>query len=97
MELLKKTISGLEKVVGRKIQYATEEKGLKTEGKTIFHFAFQGHNYVGAVEGEDEQAVAFAALFPAQLEGDSPQRNALTRSQFFQKILQGEGTNLQSG
>ncbi|MBR2903986.1 MAG: hypothetical protein IKC37_04990 [Clostridia bacterium] len=46
MELLKKTISGLEKVVGRKIQYATEEKGLKTEGKTIFHFAFQGHNYV---------------------------------------------------
>ncbi|MBR2903985.1 MAG: helix-turn-helix domain-containing protein [Clostridia bacterium] len=36
--------------------------------------------------------MAFAALLPAQLEGDSPQRNALTRSQFFQKILQGEGT-----
>ena len=87
MGTLKKRIAELEKVVGRKIQYESEENGLQTEGKTIFRFAFQGQNYIGAVDGQDGQAVAFAALLPAQLEGNSSSRDPLTKMQLFKKLF----------
>ncbi|MBQ9118326.1 MAG: helix-turn-helix domain-containing protein [Clostridia bacterium] len=92
MEALKKATVELEKIIGRKIAVQREKEAVKDDAHTYFHFTFKGEKYVGALEGTDGQTAAFAALLPAHFDGLAEETRSLSKTQFFSKVLSGEGT-----
>lgn len=66
-------------------------EGITDDGNyTFFRFLHRNVGYVGAIEGTDKTAYAYAAMLPAYIESFAEKESELSKTEYLKRILLGE-------